>query len=168
MKEAWIRVDAACGVAMRLTRRVLKAHLLAKELVGAARIIAPNESERRLIFEPAFWEPVELDRAWSVSGYEQSKGEEWFFFVRRRELDRLYPAAREQPTTPEPSPPRRKPGRKITAGWRLFAAHAAYEFKKKHGQLPTRSKLAQLCENELKYQPDVSDIGKLLRYLLGE
>jgi hypothetical protein len=64
MKEAWLRVHAALSENMRLTRRDLKAHLLAKRLVGAARIIAPDGSERCIIFEPAFWEPVELPYAY--------------------------------------------------------------------------------------------------------
>jgi hypothetical protein len=181
MKEAWLRVHAGLSENMRLTRRDLKAHLLAKRLVGAARIIAPDGSERCIIFEPAFWEPVELPYAWSVSGCEKhaSEGEAWYFFVRRRELDRLYPvtAANEQPTTPatqpahddvQPTPQRRKPGRKITEGWRLFAAHAAYEFKEKHGRLPSGPELAQICEDKLGYQPDTSDVAKLFRYLLGD
>jgi hypothetical protein len=181
MKEAWLRVHAALSENMRLTRLDLKAHLLAKRLVGAARVIAPDGSERCIIFEPAFWEPVELPYAWLVNGYEKhvSEGGTWYFFVRRRELDRLYPvtAASEQPTKPaaqpahddvQPTPQRRKPGRKITEGWRLFAAHAAYEFKKEHGRLPSGPELAQICEDELGYQPDTSDIAKLLRYLLGD
>jgi hypothetical protein len=168
VKEAWKRVHVALSEDTKLTRRDLKAHLLAGDFVGAARISAPEGSERRVIFARPFWKPVEFPYSHSVEGYEYNEGETWFFFVRRRELDQLYPAAREQPTTPEPEPQRRKPGPKITKDWRLFAAHAAYEFRKEHGRVPTRSKLAQLCENELGYQPDVSDIGKLLRYLLGE
>ncbi len=181
MKEAWLRVHAALSENMRLTRRDLKAHLLAKRLVGAARVIAPDGSERCIIFEPAFWEPVELPYAWLVNGCEKhaSEGEVWYFFVRRRELDRLYPvtAASEQPTTPaaqpahddvQPTPQRRKPGRKITQGWRLFAAHAAYEFKEEHGRVPSGPELAQICDYELGYQPDTSDIAKLFRYLLGD
>jgi hypothetical protein len=181
-------VHAALSKNMRLTQRDLKAHLLAKRLIGAARVISPDESERCIIFEPAFWEPVELHYAWLVRGYEKHarEGEAWYFFVRRRELDRLYPvtAASEQPTTPaaqlahddvqpahddeQPTPQRRKPGRKITKGWRLFAAHAAYEFKEEHGRLPSGPELAQICEDQLGYQPDTSDIAKLLRYLLGD
>jgi hypothetical protein len=181
MHEAWLRVHAALSKNMRLTQRDLKAHLLAKQLIGAARVFAPDESERCIIFEPAFWEPVELPYAWLISGYEKhaSKGEAWYFFVRRRELDRLYPvtAASEQPTIPaaqpahddaQPTPQRRKPGRKITGGWRLFAAHVAYEFKEEHGRLPSGPELAQICEDALGYQPDTSDIAKLFRYLLGD
>ena len=100
MKEAWLRVHTALSENMRLTRRDLKAHLLAKRLVGAARIIALDGSERCIIFEPAFWKPVELPYAWLVSGCEKqvSEGEAWYFFVRRRELDKRYPRA--QAATP--------------------------------------------------------------------
>ena len=107
-KEAWLRVHAALSEDIELTRRDLKAHLLAKRLVGAARVIAPDGSERWIIFKPAFWEPVELTFAYMTTGFEKHvrDGEAWYFFVRRRELDRHYPvtAASEQPTTPAAQP----------------------------------------------------------------
>jgi hypothetical protein len=92
------------------------------------------------------------------------------FFVRRADLDKHYGTT---PTTTavddvQPTPQRRKPGQKITKGWRLFAAHAAYEFKEKHGRLPSGPELAQICEDKLDYQPDTSEIAKLFRYLLGD
>jgi len=95
MKEAWLRVYAALSENMRLTQRDLKADLLTKRLVGAARGIAPDGSERCIIFEPEFWGPIELPYAYLVSGWEKhaSEGEAWHFFVRRRELDQLYPPA---------------------------------------------------------------------------
>ena len=73
-----------------------------------------------------------------------------------------------KPPAPESTPRRRKPGPKITESWRLFAAHAAYEFKKEHGQLPSGPELAQICDDALGYQPDPSEIAKLLRYLVGD
>jgi hypothetical protein len=103
-KEAWLRVHAALSENIELTRRDLKAHLLAKRLVGAARIIAPDGSERCIIFKPAFWEPVELSFAWSMTGCEKYVSEGWHFFVRRRELDRLYPS--ELRATSRQYPPR--------------------------------------------------------------
>ena len=136
MKEAWLRVHAALSENMKLTRRDLKAHLLAKRLVGAARIIAPDGSERCIIFEPAFWEPVELPYAWLVSGCEKhaSEGEAWYFFVRRRELDKHYPRAEAAtpslPVTVEPSPSadqrqqRHRPGPKPTDDWPIELAAA--------------------------------------------
>src|SRR5262249_34968669 len=109
--------------------------------VGAARIIAPDGSERCIIFEPAFWEPVELPYAWLVSGCEThaSEGEAWYFFVRRRALDKRYPGAEAAtpslPVTPpaEPSPSadqrqqRHRPGPKPKDEWpTLVAAKMVY------------------------------------------
>ena len=172
MNEAWLRVYAALFENIELTQRDLKAHLLAKQLVGAARVIAPDETERCIIFEPAFWEPVELPYAWLVSGCGKhaSEGEAWYFFVRRRELDRLYPAtaASERRTTPaaQPTPQRRKPGPK--AGWRLTYAGEAYLFKHRMGRLPSATELAKICVDKLKYQPDPRSIQRLLSHLAGE
>jgi hypothetical protein len=178
MKEAWLRVYAALSENIRLTQRDLKAHLLAKRLIGAARVIAPDERERCIIFKPAFWGPVELPAAWWVSGYEKhaSEGEEWHFFVRRRELDRRYPVtgASVQPTTPaahddvQPTPQRRKPGQKIKKGWRLTAAVELDGFIKEKGMRPSGPELAQRVDRKLKYYPDESDVRKLMRFLLDD
>jgi hypothetical protein len=173
MKEAWLRVHAALSENMRLTRRDLKAHLLAKRLVGAARIIAPDGSERCIIFEPAFWEPVELPYAYLVSGCEKhaSEGEAWHFFVRRRELDKHYPIG-ERPETAtlatSSSPQRRKPGPKIKKDWRLYVAAETHRIRETENRTPSAAELALLCEQKLNYQPDPSDIQKLLRMLLGD
>jgi hypothetical protein len=174
-------VYAALSENIELTRRDLKADLLAKRLVGAARVIAPDGSERCIIFEPAFWEPVELPYAYLVSGHKKHarEREAWYFFVRRRELDRRYPvtASSEQPTTPaaqpahndeQPTPRRRKPGPKDKTGWRLTYAGEAYLFKQRMGRLPSATELGKICADKLKYQPDPRSIQRLLSYLAGE
>jgi len=181
MKGAWLRVYAALSENTRLTQRDLKAHLFAKRkrLVGAARIIAPDGSERWIIFKPAFWGPVELPYAWLVSGCEKHarEGETWYFFVRRRELDRLYPvtAASEQPTTPaaqpahedaQPTPQRRKPGQKIKKGWKLTAAVELDGFIKEKGRRPSGPELSERVDKKLEYYPDESDVRELMRFLL--
>jgi hypothetical protein len=178
MHEAWLRVHAALSKHTRLTQRDLKGHLLAKRLIGAARVIAPDGSERCIIFERAFWEPVELTFAWLTTGYEKhaSEGEEWYFFVRRRELDRRYPvtAASEKPTTPaaqpaqDDAPPRPKPGQKITKGWRLTAAVELDGFIKEKGRRPSGPELSERVDKKLKYYPDESDVRKLMRFLLDD
>ena len=177
MKGAWLRVYAALSENTRLTQRDLKAHLFAKRkrLVGAARIIAPDGSERWIIFKPAFWGPVELPYAWLVSGYEKhaSEGEEWEFFVRRRELDRLYPvrAASDQPTIPaaqsaqDDASPRPKPGQK-TKGWKLTAAVELDGFIKEKGRRPSGPELSERVDKKLEYYPDESDVRELMRFLL--
>jgi hypothetical protein len=180
MYEAWLRVHATLSEITRLTQRDVKAHLLAKRkrLIGAARVIAPDESERCIIFEPAFWGPVELPLAYWVRGYEKhvSEGEEWYFFVRRRELDRLYPvrAASDQPTIPaaqpaqDDAPPRPKPGQKITKGWRLTAAVELDGFIREKRRRPSGPELSERVDKKLKYYPDESDVRKLMRFLLDD
>ena len=176
-KEAWLRVHAALSENIELTQRDLKAHLLAKRLVGAARVIKPDGSERYIILEPAYWGPVELTFAWSMTGWEKyvSEGETWYFFVRRRELDRLYPvtAGSEQRTTPaqpaqDDAPPRPKPGQKITKGWRLTAAVELDGFIKEKGRRPSGPELSERVDKKLKYYPDESDVRKLMRFLLDD
>jgi hypothetical protein len=111
-----------------------------------------------------------------VRGYEKhaSEGEEWDFFVRRRELDRLYPvrAASDQPTIPaaqpaqDDAPPRPKPGQKITKGWKLTAAVELDGFIKEKVRRPSGPELCERVDKMLKYYPDESDVRELMRFLL--
>ena len=65
--------------------------------------------------------------------------------------------------------PRRKPGPKIKHNWRLFVAAKVHQIREKEGgRTPGAPELAQICEDEIGYQPDVSDIQKVLRILLSE
>jgi hypothetical protein len=95
MKEAWLRVYASLSKNMFLTRRDLKADLLARRLVGAVRRIAKDDTETRIILEPAYSQRLDFPYAWLVEGWEADaqEGEEWHFFVRRAELDKHYPIA---------------------------------------------------------------------------
>jgi hypothetical protein len=113
-----------------------------------------------------------------TTGFEKHarEGEKWYLFVRRRELDRLYPvtAASEQPTTPaaqpahDDAPPRPKPGQKITKGWRLTAAVELDGFIKEKGRRPSGPELSERVDKKLKYYPDESDVRKLMRFLLDD
>jgi hypothetical protein len=108
------------------------------------------------------------------------------FFVWRPKFEKIWPAlaasaaphatssARDDEPTPAPTAPiddkpqRRKPGPKIRHNWRLFVASQVYEIRKREGRTPSAGELAQLCEDKIDYQPDESDIQKLLRTLLNE
>ena len=63
---------------------------------------------------------------------------------------------------------RRKPGPKIKHDWRLEVAAEVYRRRKKGGRTPTAGELAEFCSKKFDYQPDESDIQKLLRFLLNE
>src|SRR5262249_7748442 len=129
--------------------RDLRAHLVAKQLIGAARIIAPDESERCVIFEPTFWGPVELPSAWWVSGYKKhaSEGEEWSFFVRRRELDRLYPVTAAKQQTPgahgEATPQRRKPGPKDKTRLAVDICRRGLSLQTENGEAAERDRVGK-------------------------
>jgi hypothetical protein len=83
-------------------------------------------------------------------------------------------SARDDEPTPAPTartddkPQRRRPGPKIKRNWRLFVAVKVHEIREKEGRTPSAGELAQLCEDKIGYQPDESDIQKLLRFLLNE
>ena len=111
------------------------------------------------------------------------------FFVRRADLDKRYPAtplapapggapAADAPATaaaPEKKASdlrtddrRRKPGPKIKHDWKLHVAAEVHRIKESGKGRPSAPELAQYCYNKWKWQPDESDIQKLLRSLLNE
>jgi hypothetical protein len=60
---------------------------------------------------------------------------------------------------------RRKPGPRAKAEWQWFVAMKVSTLKNSDKQLPTAGELAQLCHEELGYQPAETAINKLLREL---
>jgi hypothetical protein len=93
------------------------------------------------------------------------------FFVRRADLDKYYPAPLLAPATASDrrtDDRRRKPGPRIKHNWRLEVAAEVYRRRKKGGRTPTAGELAEFCSKKFDYQPDESDIQKLLRFLLNE
>jgi hypothetical protein len=111
------------------------------------------------------------------------------FFVRCADLDKRYPAPLLAPApgaapaarapTPAAAPEKkasdlrtdnrkRKPGPKIKHDWRLEVAVEVHRRRKKGGRTPTAGELAEFCSKKFDYQPDESDIHKLLRNLLND
>jgi hypothetical protein len=97
-------------------------------------------------------------------------------YVRRADLDKLYPRAGTPAPTPAPQaddaqPPKkggRKPGPKITKDWRRHVAAEMNRIIENEQRIPRAAELAQFCENKLRHQPDERLIRELLRYLLGD
>jgi hypothetical protein len=176
--------------ALRLLRGSLgNSYLAAKDLFAAAaakcsdkrlpcmqRLIASEVApdQDRKIVPPADATPVYFAR------------EDAAFFVWRPKFEKIWPAlaasaaphaassVRDDEPSPAPTAPiddkpqRRRPGPKIKQNWRLFVAAQVYEIRKREGRTPSAGELAQLCEDEIYYQPDESDIQKFLRILLNE
>jgi len=174
MKEAWLRVYASLSKDMFLTRRDLKADLLAGRLVGAVRRIAKDGTETCIILEPAYCQRLEFPRAWLVEGWEAEaqEGEAWHFFVRRANLDKHYPAA----TPPASSTtsgrrtddrPQRRPGPRARDEWPMWVARELIQFALAGEEMPTPAKMCQRCEDKLGYQPDIRAMQRLYRKLLS-
>lgn len=92
-------------------------------------------------------------------------------FICRADLDE-YPTAAPPTATQsdgaEPTSNRRKPGPKIRHDWRLHVAAEVHRIKESGKKTPSAAELAQFCYNKWKWQPDESDIQKLLKYLLND
>jgi hypothetical protein len=79
-----------------------------------------------------------------------------------------------EPPAPEPAddtrPTRRTPGPRATEDWPKHVAHEIVRALRAGKPIPTAAELAQSCEDNLRYQPDISavqkHIGKLLKKLL--
>ena len=172
MKEAVRRVHASLSEDAVLTRREVKADLLARRLVGAARVFAPDGTQRYIILDPAFWQPVAFAYDWSMSGYDNHihEGERWHFFVRRRELDQRYPVAMSAEQT-EPQQPAKlrhtPPGPSPRHDWPEHAAFEAGRIVERENKWPSAPRMCQWCMNKWDWQPDESDMRKLLKRLLG-
>jgi hypothetical protein len=94
-------------------------------------------------------------------------------FICRADLKKYYPTAAPPtatqsddagPTTSD----RRKPGPKIKHNWKRRLAAELHRIIEDEGRTPTAKELAQFCRDEWDYEPDVSEIQKLMRYLLSE
>jgi hypothetical protein len=100
-----------------------------------------------------FWLP-DCEREWSVLAPKQ---------IEESKTEASEPLASE-PLAGEPL--RRKPGPRPTRGWKLFIASKLYDLQRAGKPTPPATDLAQLCEDELDYQPDISHLQRWLRQLL--
>ena len=191
LNEAFARIKAALH-SSTLAARVLHAHLHQRRLPSLTWRIGRDGKGTIGELEPAFWEMVTLRETPAGSGriavrFNDPRAVVTFkhwYFVARRELDRLHPVGRPADDTEQPprrksetlpadddeaaAPQRRKPGRKITMNWRLHVAaelHRIVEIK--HKPPPPASYFAQFCGDNLDYEPDIRTVQKLLRSLLG-
>jgi hypothetical protein len=162
MHEAWSRIFASLSNNMPLTRRDLKAELLAGRLVGAARVFNKKKGiEQFIVFEREFWKPVEFPYAWNVTGWGEHyrEGEEWDFFVRRRELDKRHPAAANATPSERPrdsmAPPQRRRGPVTTHDWHSIDGEIARRcIDPKTGRVRVPKKGSSIVGDMLKWCED--------------
>ena len=181
LPEAFNRI-AAGGGPLTVARLALHQDLLSGRLESALRQISRDGQETWRSLMPSDWRQwrLQLRRTFQskppeikvipIDKDEALDEHEHCFFVRRADLNQHYPAPLLAPATASDRRPdrRRKPGPRIKHNWRLEVAAEVYRRRKKGGRTPTAGELAEFCSEKFDYQPDESDIQKLLRFLLNE
>jgi hypothetical protein len=118
------------------------------------------------------WSDALLIRARTHRGGVVPTLQGFAFYVWKPDLERIWPTAAPpsegRADEAQTAPRRRKPGPKIKHNWRLHVAAETLRILEKQGRIPSARELAQFCENKFGYQPDESDIQKLIKILLSE
>jgi hypothetical protein len=186
LDDAFERVKL-CGSA-ELAGHDLKQDFLTGRLQAAARCIAPDGTETCFIFEPAWWLPFKISCPpisiigstgrscveGVAEGWDLKQGK-WYWLVRRAELDTLYPGADLNKLYPvaapneqaDNTPSRRKPGSPPKHDWPLVVARELIRMARAGEKMPTAPKMLQFCEDKLRWQPDIRQMQRLLKFLLG-
>lgn len=93
----------------------------------------------------------------------------WIFYLWLPDCVKVWPALIAQETDASEAeasePLRSKPGPRAKGEWQWFVAMKVCTLKNSAKQLPTAGELAQLCQDELGYQPAETAINKLVREL---
>jgi hypothetical protein len=114
MVDALERVEKTVGT-LQLARHALRQDLLKKRLVAAVWVIAQDGTETWMIADPTVWQSLRIWFGWQirsegeVEGYDPYR-RKWHFFVRRRDLDKRYPAAAAAMPSESSSTTKSKPG----------------------------------------------------------
>ena len=160
----------------------LRQDLLCGRLESALRQISSDGQETWSLLEPSDWRQWRLQllrtfqskveiKVIPIDKDEAVDEHEYCFFVRRADLDKRYPArplALATTSERRTDDRRRKPGPKTKHEWKRHVAAEVHRIKESGKSTPSASELAQYCYNKWKWQPDESDIQKLLRSLLNE
>jgi hypothetical protein len=156
--------------------------LLSGRLESALRQISRDGQETWKSLKPSDWRQWRLDyrpgfqirdviKVIPIDRDEALDEREHRFFVRRADLDKRYPVtpiAQAMTSDRRTDDGRRKPGPRIKHDWRIHVAVETHRIREDEGRTPTAKELAEFCVGKWDYQPDQSDIQKLLRYLLNE
>jgi hypothetical protein len=180
-RHEWVALPNAFDQIMTFARepnlagKYLNEDLRSGELGSKKVQFSPDGKRTETPLNRSDWEQwTVLVPSLRVHGWDANEGAH--LFVRRVDLDRLYPipatptktVAPQSDDVQPPKPRRRKPGPKLKHGWRLEVAIEVYRFREKEGRTPSASELAEYCENKWEWHPDDSDINKLLKYLLDD
>jgi hypothetical protein len=175
----WVPLDAA---AMRIEEYMgswtlagseLHRHILAGDLRSAA-ILRHLPDQPRVVLAPAAWQELHVtcfetgpskfvDVDGTLDGAKIRLGA-WHFFIRRANLDKLYPPHVPAPVAQEgaaPTPSRLAPGRKPTHDWKKAVKKYFVARVRRGKTMPTTNDLLDFCAQKWGWAPDPSDMRKL-------
>jgi hypothetical protein len=188
INQAYARAKAALSSRI-LAERDLAEHLRAGRLNAAARTVARGDEGRDVfsLLPPAFWRGLTLQEGLTPdpAGMPVDSGKvrvtardaeaaktiaqarRWWFFIARRDLDKLYPVGGgEEQQAPQPG---RKRGRPPTHNWHEIVAAELIKRAKAGEPDPTAPQMIEYVEDELlprKFSPGLKEMQNLLRRLL--
>lgn len=136
LADALARAKAVLGPSDDLAAHDLTQHLRAGRLTAGARHVLTSNKDRCFIFSRAFWQDAEVarplpDAFWQASGQTPPAHRQprvratalgsgrWYVFIRRRQVDRVYPRA-DAADDGIPQLPRSKPGPDPTGDWPML------------------------------------------------
>jgi hypothetical protein len=175
LRGAFVRIKASVG-SHEVAEDDLYQDLMTR-LPSAMRMIRCDGSDTTELLEWSFWKHPDVAFRMPYDSFEHfywshanlplpSGVESCSFFVHRPTLDKFYPVATAAPPSSEQLT-RRKPGKRTTHDWTLHVARELGRIEGAGKKVPTASKFAQFCEDTLGYQPDIREVQKLLKQLLG-
>jgi hypothetical protein len=164
--------DSGVG-SFELACRDLYEHVLAGRMKSGVRHVASERSsETRGILRPEFWRGVEIvpwrsrnpapGQVRATNEGQPLAGGSWYFFVRRADLNKLYPL----PTTPAASrpginqPPQRRRGPATTHDWHSICGEIARRcVDRKTGRVSVPENESALADAVLQWLSD-QDLGQ--------
>jgi hypothetical protein len=175
LRGAFMRIKASVGP-HELAEDDLHQDLMTR-LPSAMRMISYDGSDTTELLERSFWQHPDIafrmpydsymDFRWYDANLPIPSGVKYcYFFVHRPSLDKFYPVASAAPPS-SAQPTRRKPGKQTTRDWPLHVARELGRIEGAGKKVPTAAKLAQFCEDTLGYEPDIREVQKILKLLLG-
>ena len=191
--EAYARAKAALGW-RALAEHDLCAHLRDGRINSAVRSLRRDGGHAFGLLPQALWRDLRLQeglklgpdgttpvdsgkvRVTAARDSEAAKmlalARAWWFFVARRDLDRLYPIGGPEAADARRQPPQtgRKPGRRPAYDWPKVVFKELYRRALVGEAIPTAPEMIAHCEKELPgaYSPGLKEMQILLRDLLSQ
>jgi hypothetical protein len=175
LQEAYDRVKTASGA---IAVHDLRRHLRTPGVLPSARrafvLDGTEVVETCELLDPAFWDshsPRPADATIRVeiviAGQHIVQLVPGYFFVRRQELDKLYPPPGPGLSSSDESLPsigvRR--GRKPTSDWQKLVTYELVDRSRAGKSVPAAREMCDWCIDKFDWQPDVSEMHKLIGML---